>query len=102
MTEATAILITLIVYKVVLIAIGLAVSKRTRSASDFFLGGRKLGPWVAALSASASSSSVWTLLGVSGFAYKFGVSSLWLRLRRWVRPQLVRRRPKASALGRRA
>ncbi len=78
MTNTTAILITLIIYKVVLILIGLWANKRTQSTSDYFLGGRKLGPWVAALSASASSSSAWTLLGVSGAAYLWGLPAIWL------------------------
>lgn len=72
MTQQQAILATLVVYKVVLILIGIAASRRTHDGTDFFLGGRGLGPVVAALSASASSSSVWTLLGVSGAAYAWG------------------------------
>ena len=78
MTNTTAILVTLIIYKIVLILIGLWANKRTKSTSDYFLGGRKLGPWVAALSASASSSSAWTLLGVSGAAYLWGLPAIWL------------------------
>jgi len=78
MTNTNAILITLIFYKVILICIGLWANKRTNSTSDYFLGGRKLGPWVAALSASASSSSAWTLLGVSGAAYLWGLPAFWL------------------------
>ena len=73
MHNTTAILITLIVYMVALILIGVWANKRTHSTSDYFLGGRKLGPWVAALSASASSSSAWTLMGVSGAAYLWGL-----------------------------
>ena len=53
-------------------------NRRTKNTSDYFLGGGKLGPWVAALSASASSSSAWTLLGVSGAAYLWGLPALWL------------------------
>jgi sodium/proline symporter len=71
-------LVTLIVYKLALIAIGLFFSRRTRDEADFFLGGRRLGPWVAAISASASSSSAWTLLGVCGAAYRWGLGALWL------------------------
>ena len=78
MANTTAILITLIVYKIVLILIGVWANKRTHSTSDYFLGGRKLGPWVAALSASASSSSAWTLMGVSGAAYLWGLPAIWL------------------------
>jgi len=78
MINTTAILITLVVYKIVLIFIGFWAHKRTLSTSDYFLGGRRLGPWVAALSASASSSSAWTLLGVSGAAYLWGLPAIWL------------------------
>ncbi len=78
MTTEHAILATLVVYKIVLLGIGLAARQRTRDGVDFFLGGRKLGPWVAAISASASSSSAWTLLGVSGAAYAWGLSAVWL------------------------
>lgn len=78
MTEATAILATLVVYKLILVGIGLAANRLSHDATDYFLGGRRLGPWVAALSASASSSSVWTLIGVTGYAYGKGVSALWI------------------------
>ncbi|MCB9882152.1 MAG: sodium/proline symporter [Planctomycetes bacterium] len=78
MDKATAILITLVIYKVTLIAIGLYAERKTKDGTDFFLGGRRLGPLVAAISASASSSSAWTLLGVSGLAYAKGLSALWL------------------------
>ncbi|TNE48974.1 MAG: sodium/proline symporter [Deltaproteobacteria bacterium] len=78
MNKVTVILVTLVLYKVVLVVLGLWAQRRTRDGSDYFLGGRQLGPWVAALSASASSSSAWTLMGVSGFAYAYGLSSLWL------------------------
>ena len=78
MTKTQAIVATLLAYNVVLITIGLWASRRTHDNEDFFLGGRRLGGWVAALSASASSSSAWTLLGVSGAAYAWGISALWL------------------------
>ncbi|MBD3867357.1 MAG: sodium/proline symporter [Acidobacteria bacterium] len=78
MSRTAAILATLVAYKLILIGIGVWASRRTRSAEDYYLGGRRLGPWVAALSASASSSSAWTLLGVSGFAFGFGLSAIWL------------------------
>ncbi len=78
MSETTAIIVTLIAYKVALLGIGIVAQRKTTTADDFFLGGRSLGPWVAGLSASASSSSAWSLLGVSGFAYAHGLSSLWL------------------------
>ena len=78
MSRSEAILYTLVSYQALLLAIGLWASRRTRDREDFFLGGRALGPWVAAISASASSSSAWTLLSVSGMAYLWGLPALWL------------------------
>ncbi|MDH3766857.1 MAG: sodium/proline symporter [Gammaproteobacteria bacterium] len=78
MSKHLTILLTLIAYKITLIVIGLWAQRRTRDNTDFFLGGRRLGPVVAAISASASSSSAWTLLGVSGAAYVWGLSAIWL------------------------
>ncbi len=78
MTRAEAILYTLVAYKIALVTIGLWASRRTHDSGDFFLGGRRLGPWVAAISASASSSSAWTLVAVSGMAYLWGWPALWL------------------------
>jgi len=69
---------TMLVYLVALLAIGAWAQRRTTDTSDFHLAGRKMGPWVAALSASASSSSAWTLLGVSGAAYAWGLEAIWL------------------------
>lgn len=78
MSREGAILATLVVYKVTLLAIGLWAERRTKDGADYVLAGRRMGPVVAALSASASSSSAWTLLGVSGLAYAKGLSALWV------------------------
>lgn len=78
MSEARAILVTLVVYKVALIGIGWWASRFTRDGTDFYLGGRRMGPWVAALSSSATSSSAWTMLGLSGVAFSKGLSFVWL------------------------
>jgi sodium/proline symporter len=78
MGGTTAVLLTLVLYNALLIGVGLWAKGRNRNAADFFLAGRGLGPWIAAISASASSSSAWTLLGVSGAAYAWGLPALWL------------------------
>ncbi|QDP02639.1 sodium/proline symporter [Thalassotalea sp. PS06] len=78
MDYSTTVLITLIGYKLILIAIGFWSQKRTKSSEDYFIGGRTLGPWVAAVSSAASASSAWTLLGMSGAAYTMGVSAIWI------------------------
>ncbi|PVZ72209.1 sodium/proline symporter PutP [Pelagibaculum spongiae] len=73
-----AIISTFIVYLIGMLAIGYVAWKRTSNASDYFLGGRTLGPWPAALSAGASDMSGWLLLGLPGYAYASGVEALWL------------------------
>lgn len=78
MEETRAILVTLVIYKIILVVVGVLANRRTKDTKDFFLGGRRMGPWVAALSASASSSSAWSLLGVSGAAYSWGLGAAWL------------------------
>lgn len=78
MPEQLAILLTLVVYLALLVGVGIWAGRRTHDGDDFILAGRRMGPWVASLSASASSSSAWTLLGVSGFAYERGLSAIWL------------------------
>jgi sodium/proline symporter len=77
-TGTTVVFATLVAYNAALISVGLWARGRNRSVEDFYLGGRRLGPWIAAISASASSSSAWTLLGVSGAAYAWGLPALWL------------------------
>lgn len=78
MDKTTALVLTLGGYAVALLVLGVVAQRRTSTQSDFLLGGRRFGPFLAAISASASSSSVWTLLGVSGFAYANGLLALWL------------------------
>ena len=70
--------ITLGIYLVVLIGVGIWAQRRVSNTEDFHLAGRRMGPVVAALSASASSSSAWTLLGMSGAAYAWGLQAIWL------------------------
>lgn len=69
---------TLVLYLLALLGIGIWARQRVGDTQDFHLAGRRLGPVVASLSASASSSSVWTLLGMSGAAYAWGIQAVWL------------------------
>ena len=65
-------LIAFVLYLGVMVIIGISTAKSNNSASDFFLGGRKVGPWVTALSAEASDSSAWVLMGLPGLCYLGG------------------------------
>uniref|UniRef100_A0A486XRL2 Sodium/proline symporter n=1 Tax=Rheinheimera sp. BAL341 TaxID=1708203 RepID=A0A486XRL2_9GAMM len=75
----TGAIISLALYFIVMLAIGLYGYKTsTDDVSGYMLGGRKLGPGVTALSAGASDMSGWMLLGVPGAMYLSGVSSAWI------------------------
>jgi len=67
-----------LIYMLCLLVLGLIAYKRTNTLSDYVLGGRRLGPWVAALSAGASDMSGWLLLGLPGYAYASGFQAFWL------------------------
>ncbi len=75
MTSSTVIvMIAIAVYLIGMLAIGAAYSKRNKTSSDFYLGGRKLGPIVIAMSTEASDMSSWLLMGVPGLAYFCGLA----------------------------
>ncbi len=76
--DKATIAITFAFYLANMLGIGIYANRRTADLSDFVLGGRRLGSWVAALSASASDMSGWLLLGLPGYAYAAGFESLWL------------------------
>lgn len=69
------ILIAMVVYMTVVIGIGVAFAKRAnKNSENYFLGGRSLGPWIAAMSAEASDMSGWLLMGLPGVAYWCGLA----------------------------
>ncbi|MBC8538053.1 sodium/proline symporter PutP [Christensenellaceae bacterium NSJ-63] len=73
------IFIAMVVYILAVIGIGLYYMKRAnKNSENFFIGGRGLGPWVAAMSAEASDMSGWLLMGLPGVAYWCGLAdALW-------------------------
>jgi len=71
-------LIILVIYFGILLGIGFFASKRVSNISDYFVGGKKLGYWVAALSARSTGESGWLLIGVTGMGALMGVSAFWI------------------------
>lgn len=65
-------LTVIVVYLIAMVLIGVYFSKKNNDVSDFYLGGRKLGPIVTAMSAEASDMSSWLLMGLPGLAYLSG------------------------------
>ncbi len=77
----TGTLISLAVYFIAMLGIGLyAYQKSTSDASGYMLGGRSLPPSVAALSAGASDMSGWILMGLPGAMFVSGLSSTWIAI----------------------
>ena len=75
MNDKIQILITMVLYMSIVIGIGVYFYKRAQKSSEnYFLGGRTLGPWVAAMSAEASDMSGWLLMGLPGVAYWCGLA----------------------------
>lgn len=72
--EQIGIMISIVLYLAIVVLIGVIYSKRTKNVGDFYLGGRKLGPLVTAMSAEASDMSSWLLMGLPGVAYLSGVA----------------------------
>ena len=72
--------IVFIVYLVFMIGVGLFFFLRSKGAGEkeYFLGGRKMGPWVSALSAGASDMSAWVLMGLPTAIYAKGLGQVWI------------------------
>ncbi len=73
-------IIAFVLYFVVVLGIGIVFFAKSRSEgeSDYFLGGRKMGPWVTAMSAQASDMSAWLLMGLPGSILAFGLGQAWI------------------------
>ena len=77
----TAELIAMLLYFAVVIAVGVYFFFKDRGQGgekDYFLGGRQMGGWVAALSAGASDMSAWVLMGLPGSVYLAGMGQVWI------------------------
>ena len=72
-SRSILIMVTIAVYLIAMVIIGAICSKRNKSTDDFYLGGRKLGPIVTAMSAEASDMSSWLLMGLPGVALLAGL-----------------------------
>lgn len=72
--EQIAMLAAMAGYLFLMIGIGIKLSEKNETVGDFYLGGRKLGPFVTAMSAEASDMSSWLLMGLPGVAYLSGIA----------------------------
>ena len=79
-TSSIIILAAFVVYLLFMIVIGVFSMKKTNNTEDYFLGGRGLNGWVAALSAQASDLSGWLLMGLPGAIDALGTGQAWLAI----------------------
>ena len=69
-----------ILYLCFMLGIGIYFFVRDKNGGEktYFLGGRQMGPWVAALSAGASDMSAWVLMGLPTSIYALGMGQMWI------------------------
>ena len=75
-TQQILICLTIILYLAFITCVGVYFNRRGSGANtdEYYLGGRKMGPLVVAMSAEASDMSGWLLMGLPGLAYLTGVA----------------------------
>ena len=78
-TNTIIVLVAFVVYMGLMILIG-ALNSKQKSNEDYFLGGRGLNSWTAALSAQASDMSGWLLMGLPGAIYLAGSGEMWIAI----------------------
>lgn len=97
MSTQTWFIIAIVIYMVAMLLIGLWSYRQTDEYDDYMLAGRKLNPFVAALSAGASDMSGWLLMGLPGALFVAGFSELWITIGlligcwanwKWIAPRL--------------
>lgn len=74
------IIVAFIAYLLLMVIVGAVCAKENNDSEDYFLGGRKLNGFVAALSAQASDMSGWLLMGLPGSVYALGTGQSWIAI----------------------
>ena len=82
MNASFAEVLAFVLYIVLVLAVGIVFFIKGRKSAggdkDYFLGGRNMNGWVAALSAVASDMSAWVLMGLPGSIYLYGMGQVWI------------------------
>lgn len=69
-----------IIYMIIVLAIGAWATKRTKSSADFFIAGKSIGPIALALAAFSATMSGWLFVGCPGLIYSVGTGVIWLTI----------------------
>src|SRR5579872_4283357 len=70
-------LIGLLAYSALLMAVGIAMGRRIKVASDFLVAGRRLGPGLIFATFLAANIGAGSTVGATGLGYRFGLSAWW-------------------------
>ncbi len=74
-------IIAVLAYVLMIVWIGIAGMRKTKSFSDFFLGGRNVGPWFTAFTYGTAYFSAVLFIGFAGkIGWGFGISGLWVAI----------------------
>jgi len=77
--NSIAYVVIIVLYVLVMLAVGYWCMKRTRDVGDFFLGGRKLGPWMSAFAYGTTYFSAVLFIGYAGkLGWGFGIYTMWI------------------------
>jgi sodium/proline symporter len=76
----TIIISVLVVYLLILLAIGLWGGRESKTVSGYYVAGKKLPSWVIAFSSNSTGESAWLLLGLTGMGYAVGAHAFWIIL----------------------
>ncbi|MDD6563524.1 MAG: sodium/proline symporter PutP [Clostridiales bacterium] len=73
-------IVAFVLYFVAMLGIGayFFIATKSNGEKEYFLGGRRMGPWVTAMSAQASDMSAWLLMGLPGSIIAFGLGQAWI------------------------
>ena len=74
--KVTWLIVFVLLYWAYCIYWGVRGAQMAKTASDYFISGRKLPMWVFVLAATATSFSGWTFMGHPGLIYRDGFSTL--------------------------
>jgi len=77
-SEPVTYIVVLALYLLLLVIVGVLTSRRMKSAEDFYVGGRNVGPWVTSLSYVAAYFSSVVIIGGGGFGYLYGMGTIWI------------------------
>lgn len=74
------IVVVALLYFAVVSAIGVWATRRTKSASDFFVAGQGIGLWTMAIAAMAATLSGFAFIGGPGLVYTLGLGAVFIIL----------------------